>query len=108
MAANCSRRCHENGAQSRACGADNRLQFTQTGFLQMIPELDNQNSVLRNEANQSNQTDLAVDIQSCEVEERKHQCTRDRQRHRTRENNEGISEALELRGKNEINQNCRK
>jgi len=40
MAANRGRRCHENGAQSRAGRADNRLQFTETGFLQMIPELD--------------------------------------------------------------------
>ena len=108
MAANCSRRCHENRAQSGARGTNDCLQFAQTGFLQMVRELDDQNSVLRNEADESNQADLALNIQSREVQKREHQGARDRQRHGTGENNKRISKALELRGQHEINQDCRK
>src|ERR1700722_4053846 len=107
VAADRGRRGHENGAQPGARGANDRLQFGETGFLQMVSEFDDQNSVFGNEADQSYQADLAIDIQSCEVQKRKHQRTRDRQRHRTREHDEGIAEALELRGQHQINQDCR-
>ena len=93
------------GRKPRARRSRDCLEFAQAGFLQMIREFHDQNSVLRDQADESDQSHLAVDIQRRETQERKHQRARDGQRNRAGENDEGIAEALELRRQHQIDEN---
>jgi hypothetical protein len=43
------------------------------GLLEMVRELDDQDAVLRHQADQSDETDLAVDVQRRQAEEREQQ-----------------------------------
>ena len=82
-------------------------QFLLSRFLEMIGELDNQDAVLRDQTHQRNQSDLAVDVQRRETQEREQQRAGNRQRNGTCQDNERIAEAFELRREHEINQNRR-
>src|SRR5262245_3868915 len=73
----------------------------------MVRELHNENAVFGYQSDERDQSDLAVDVQRGESQERKHQRAGNRQWNRTRENDERIAETFELRGKNEINQDRR-
>ena len=50
------------------------------GYLQGIRELDDENAVLGNQPDQRDQPDLAIDVQRGQVEERKEQRSRKRER----------------------------
>src|ERR1039458_4811988 len=100
----CSRG-HQDWTQSRARRAGNRLQLTQAGFLQVVREFYDQNSVLRDQTDECNQSYLTVDVQGRETEERERKRARDGQRDRTGQNNEGIAETFKLRREHKIDQN---
>ena len=88
-------------------GFDDRGELVSARFLQVIGELDDQDAVLRHEPDQRDEPDLAVDVQAREPEEREQQRAGDGQRHRPRENDERIAEALELRREHQIDQDGR-
>ena len=54
---------HHDRTQTNARGLRNRSKFCETLPLQFIRELDNQDSVLRNETDERHQTDLRVDVE---------------------------------------------
>src|SRR5437660_2244700 len=57
---------HHDRTQTNARSLRDRRQFCQTLPLQFVRELDNQDSVLRNETDQCDETDLRVDVErSC-------------------------------------------
>ena len=101
------RRRHQDRAQPRARGFDDRGELVSAGLLQVIGELHDEDAVLRHEPDQRDEPDLAVDVQARESEEREQQRPRDRERHRPREDDERIAEALELRREHEIDQDRR-
>src|SRR5215469_7838374 len=98
------RRCHQDGSQSRGGSFYDGGQLLLTHFLELIRKLDNQNAVLRHQSDEGDQSDLTVDVQRCEPYEREQQRSGNRQRDRSRQNDERIAEALELSGQHEIDQ----
>ena len=73
------------------------------GRAALVRELDDQDAVLRDEADQHDEADLRKDVQRlAEVPERE-QRAGERERHREQDH-ERIDEALELRGEHEIDQ----
>ena len=54
---------HHDRAQTNARGLGDGLKFRQALSLQFVRELHNQNSVLGNEADQRDQTDLRIDVE---------------------------------------------
>src|SRR5262249_39263983 len=74
-----------------------RVELGRARLLAMVRELDDQNAVLRHQAHQRDETDLAVDVERSQAEEREEQRSRQSERHGAREDDEGIAEALELR-----------
>ena len=110
---------HHDRTQTNARCLRDRSQFCQTLPLQFVRELDDQDSVLRNQTDQRHQTDLRVDVERRrpaigeELPERhfqKHEDTRaeHRERHRAEQNDERIAEAVELRRQDEKDQHERK
>src|SRR6266550_4513281 len=95
---------HQDRSQPRFSRSDNRCQLVLSCLLKMVGKLHDQDAVLRNQADESDQTYLAVYVERRQPQERKHQCTRDGQRHRAHQNDEWIAEAFELRGEDEVDQ----
>src|SRR5437899_1635678 len=98
---------HKDRTQAGARGSGDRFELTEAGFLQVIRKFYDKNSILRDQADESNQSDLAVDVQSRETQKREHQGARDSQRNGTGQNDKRIAEAFELRREHEIDQNRR-
>ena len=101
------RRRHQDRTQPRAGGFDHRVELLRSRLLQVVRELHDQDAVLRDQADQRDQPDLAVDVQRREAEEREQQRAGHRQRHRPGEDDERIAEALELRREHQIDQDRR-
>src|SRR6266498_3154717 len=110
---------HHDRTQTNSGGLCDRRQFCQTLPLQFVRELDNQDSVFRNETDQRYETDLRVDVERRsptigeELPERhfqKHEETRAEhgERNRSQENNERVAEAVELRSQDKKDQHQRK
>ena len=95
---------HQDRAQPRRGRLDHGVEFLASLLLQVVRELDDQDAVLRHEADEGDQPDLAVDVQRGRAEEREEQRAGERERHRPREDNEWIAEALELRGEDQVDQ----
>ena len=83
-----------------------RTKHHRAGRHQLIREFDDQDAVLRNQADQRHQPDLAVDVERSAEEPQRQERAGHRQRHRQHDD-EGIHEALELRGQHEINEHQR-
>src|SRR6266446_3580176 len=98
---------HQDRSQPRFSRSDNRCQLVLSCLLEMVGKLHDKDAVLRNQADESDQTYLAVYVERRQPQERKHQRTRDGQRHRAHQNDEWISEALELRGEDKVDQDRR-
>ena len=77
------------------------------GLLQVVGELHDQDAVLRHQADERDQADLAVDVERRQPEEREEQRAGHRQRHRAGEDDERIAEALELRREHQVDQDRR-
>ena len=76
------------------------------GCAPLVRELDDQDAVLRHEADEHDQADLREDVQRlAEVPERE-QCAGKRQRH-GEQDHERVAEALELRGEHQVDQHER-
>ena len=108
---------HQNRTQPHACGISDRLELHETLALAAVREFHNQDAVFRNEADQRDEADLRVDVESRRptirpewhirrghFEEGENQRAEHRQRHRAEQNDEGIAEAVELRREHEENQ----
>ena len=98
MPEHCSRGGHQDGSKPRARCLSYSVELAPALFLQMVSELNDQDSVLRNQAHQCDQSYLAVNIQAGKAEKREHERSRNCQRHRTSKNDERIAEALKLSG----------
>src|SRR5204863_782141 len=81
--------------------------FVPALLLKLVGELHDKNSVLGNQSDKRNQTDLTIDVQRREAEEREHQSASQGQRNRSGQHDEWIAEALELRRQYEVNQDGR-
>src|SRR6185369_1192515 len=77
------------------------------GLAELVRELHDQDAVLRHQAYQRDEPDLAVDVERGEAEEREQQRPGNSQRRRAREDHERIAEALELRGEQEEDEDRR-
>src|SRR5438045_8475181 len=73
----------------------------------MIRELHDQDAVSRHQSDQSDQPDLTIDIDGRESEEGEEEGPGESEGNRPRQNDERITEALELRGEHQIDQNRR-
>ena len=102
-----SRGRHQNGAQSRDSRLDDRAELVQPCLLQVVRELHDEDAVLRYQSDQRDQSDLAVDVERRQSKEREEQRPGNCQRHRARQDDEGIAEALELGREDQINQDRR-
>src|SRR5215469_8836704 len=102
-----SRSRHENRTQAGAGCLDDGMQLVPALLLQVIGKLDNQDSILRDQTDERNQSHLAVDVKRRQAEERKRERPGDGQRHRTGENDKRIAETLKLRCQYQVNQNSR-
>ena len=102
-----SRGRHQNGAQSRDGRLDDRAELVQPCLLQVVGELHDEDAVLRYQSDQRDQSDLAVDVERRQSKEREEQRPGNCQRHRARQDDEGIAEALELGREDQINQDRR-
>ena len=98
---------HQDRAQPRARRLDDRVELVLSRFLEMVGELHDQDAVLRHQTDQRDQPDLAVDIERRQPEEREHQGAGHGQRHRARQDDERIAEALELRREHQVDQDRR-
>src|SRR5271168_3515174 len=98
---------HQDRTQPGAGGADYCFELGVSGFLQVVTEFHDQNSVLGDQTDESDQADLTVNVERREAEERKHQRARNGQRNRAGKNDERIAEALELRGEHQVDQDRR-
>ena len=98
---------HQDRAQPRAGGLDDRGELVLARLLQVVGELHDQDAVLRHQADQRDQPDLAVDVQRRQAQEREQQRAGHRQRHRAGQDDERIAEALELRRQHQIDQDRR-
>ena len=67
---------------------------------QLVGELDDQDAVLADQADQCHQPHLGVDVHAGQAEEQRDQRAADRQRHR-HQDHQRIAEALELRGQHQ-------
>ena len=76
-------------------------------LLEMVGELDDQDSVLGDQADERDQADLAVDVERREPEKREEERAGERERDRSGENDERIPEALELSREHEVDQDRR-
>src|SRR5207247_21739 len=76
-------------------------------LLQLVGELDNQDAVLRDESDQGDEADLAVDVQRRQAEEREEQGPGQGERHRAGQDDERIPEALELGREDQVDQDGR-
>ncbi len=88
---------HQNRTQTHACGVFDGFAFTSPFTLQIVGELDDENAMLGDQADQRHQPDLGVDVEGgvadAQVDEQ--QRARDRHGHR-HQNDDRIAEALEL------------
>src|SRR6266403_426409 len=73
----------------------------------MSGELHDKDAVFRNQPNERDQPNLAINVERRGPQEREHERARKRQRHRSSQNDERIAEALELRGQDQIDENAR-
>ena len=93
-------------------GLADRLELRQPGCLLRVGELDDEDAVLRDEADERDETDLGVDVErrrpavgqpnvharrARELQEREDERAEHRERHRAREDDERIAERVELR-----------
>src|SRR5882757_1106651 len=110
---------HHDRTQTNARSLRDGSQFCQTLPLQFVRELDNQDSVLRNETDQRYQTDLRVDVEGrsptigeelpeWHFQEHEEASAEHGERNRSQENNERVAEAVELRRQDEKDQHQRK
>ena len=74
---------------------------------ELIGELDDQNAVLGDEPNQGDETNLAIDVERAAAPPQREQRAGDGERH-SEHDDERILEALELRGKHQIDEGERK
>ena len=79
--------------------ASRRLQAVRLALL--VGELDHQDAVLGDEADQRDQPDLAVDVERAEADVERQDGAEDRQRHR-HQDDERVAEALELGGEHQV------
>src|SRR4051812_4513333 len=93
-------RGHHDGPQSRARSFDHSGELVLARLLEVVSELHDQDAVLRYQSHQRDQTNLAVNVQRGESQERKHQRARKCEWHRSNKDDERIAEALELRRQN--------
>src|SRR3989454_3573676 len=98
---------HQDGAQARAGRLDDGVQRELPLLLQLVGELDNQDAVLRDEPDQGDETDLAVDVQRRQAEEREEQGPGQGERHGAGQDDERIPEALELGREDQVDQDGR-
>src|SRR5438128_8956822 len=100
---------HEDWTESRARRLGNSSEFGAALPLQFVGKLHDQNSISRNKPDQSDQTNLGIDIQRrgpfvCEkryvrvrhFQEGEEQRSKQRKRDRTKQDDERIAEAVEL------------
>ena len=104
MADDGGRRGHQDRPQTRFGSLDDRGQLVPSRLLQVVGEIHDQNAVLRDQADQGDQPDLAVDVQRRQAEKRERQGSRDGQRHRACQDDERIAKALELCREDQIDQ----
>ena len=95
------------GRSRVAGGLDDGLRLVAPCLLQVVGELDDQDAVLRDQADQRDQADLAVDVERREAEEREQQRAGRARAAPSRQDDERIAEALELRGQHEVDQDRR-
>src|SRR5437773_12344114 len=98
---------HQDRPQPGPSGIDDRRQFLHSGLAKVIRELDDEDPVLRDQPDQRDEADLAIDVHRREAEEREEQGAADGERSRAREDDEGIAEALELGREHQEDQNRR-
>ena len=67
----------------------------------LVGELDHQDAVLGDQADQRDQPDLGVDVERAEAEVERQDGAEDRERHR-HQDDEGVAEALELGGEHQV------
>ena len=101
------RRRHQHRPQPRQRRLADRVELREPARLQRVRELHDQDAVLRDQADQRDQTDLRVDVDRGQVQEREHQRAGDRQRHRAEQHDQRIAEALELRGEHQVDEDER-
>src|SRR5205814_1861037 len=97
---------HHDRAEARAGRFEDGGQLVTPLRLQLVRELHDENAVARDEADEGDQTDLTIDIDRGQAEEREDQRAAERERHRAGENDERIAEALELRREDEVDQDA--
>ena len=73
-------------------------------LLKVIGELDNQDAILGDQSDQCDQSDLAVDVDAGRAQKGEEKGSRQRQWHRSKEDDEGVTEAFKLRGQHEEDQ----
>ena len=99
---------HHNRSQTNSRGLRNRGQFRHAFALQLVGELNDQDSVFRNEADQGDESDFGINIERCremisEESSERHLQEREKQRaengewNRPQQNDERIAETVELR-----------
>ena len=88
---------HQDRPQPGHGGRGHGLAFGVALFLELVGELDDQDAVFRDQPDERDQADLAVDVERRRAEEREQQRARDRQRCRAGKDDERVAEALELR-----------
>ena len=92
---------HQDGAQPEARRLHGGLEQSHALGLQLLGELDDQNGVLAGEADQHDQTDLAVDVVLQTAQPLRSEGAEDRHGH-GEQDDERQHEALVLRGEGEI------
>jgi len=111
---------HHDRAQTNAGGLRDGGKFVPALPLQLVGELDNQDSIFRNQPDQRHETNLRINIQRCgpafgekrnvrirHFQKSEEQRSEHGERHRAEQDDERIAEAVELRGEDEKNQNNR-
>src|SRR5713226_7720451 len=91
----CSR--HEDRPQPCGGSLDDGVQLVAPPLLQLIREFNDQNAILRYESDQSDQSDLAVDVEGYQPQEGKRQRPGNGKRHGARQNDKWVAETLKLR-----------
>ena len=76
-----SRRGHQDRAQPRSRRLDDCLELISAFLLKMVGELDNQDSILRYQADQGDQSHLAINVERRKSEKRERQSRGKGQRH---------------------------
>jgi hypothetical protein len=101
------RRRHQHRTQARLRRFAQRCSLREPALLQRVGELDDQDAVLRDQADQRDQPDLRVDVDRRQVEEAEQQRARDRERHGTEQHDQRIAEAAELRREHQVDEHER-